>query len=87
MDDCTTPPPAPASAAAYAVHTIAADGTEADVTVMATSKAEAVAIAHERQYAAHGLTAGAWYPPRPIDPASGSAAFLLGAVNPPWGQP
>lgn len=71
----------------YTVHTIAADGTEADVTVMATSKAEAVAIAHEQQYAAHGLTAGEWYPPRAIDPASGSGAFLLDAVNPPWGQP
>lgn len=59
----------------FTVHTIAADGTEADVTIAAPSKAEAVAIAHERQYAQHGLTAGAWYPPRDLD--------LTG--NPPFG--
>lgn len=72
---------------AHTVHTIATDGTEADVVIMAASKAEAVAIAHERQYAQHGLAAGAHYTPRTVDPAAGSGAFLLDVVNPPWGQP
>lgn len=74
------------AAQSYTVHTIAADGTEADVTIVAASKAEAVAIAHERQYADHGLRGvGAYYAPRPVDPAAGSGAFLLDAMNPPWG--